>query len=91
MTKGENSHAVAAVLTLATATELLALGFAALAKGVSVFDFSAVKELDSAALAFILACRREAGRLGIQLQCLNLPENLKNLAALYGVENYLSI
>ncbi|MHB1676676.1 MAG: STAS domain-containing protein [Sulfuriferula sp.] len=86
-----NMHAVAAVLTLETATELLSAGFSALAQGITIFDFSAVNELDSAAIAFILACRREATRLGVSFKCLNLPENLKNLATLYGVENYLPI
>lgn len=87
----DKTHCIAAQLTLETATALLAAAFAALRQGVSDFDFSAVEELDSAALAFILACRREAMRLDIPLHCLNLPANLKNLAALYGVENYLPL
>ena len=90
MPETKNIYAVAADLTIQSVTELLRLGFDSLANGVTIFDFSAVRELDSGALAFILASRREAERLGIQLQCLNLPDNLKNLAALYGVENYLS-
>ena len=91
MPETKDIHVVTAVLTLQSVTELLRLSFDSLANGVTVFDFSAVRELDSAALAFILASRREAERLGIQLQCLNLPDNLKNLAALYGVDNYLPI
>ena len=87
----DTTHLLAATLTLATATEALATGFVALSQNKTVFDFSSVKELDSAALAFILACQREATRRGKSLQCTNVPENLKNLAALYGVDTYLPI
>ncbi|HET9114379.1 MAG TPA: STAS domain-containing protein [Burkholderiales bacterium] len=91
MPKSETTHRVAATLTLATATEALAAAFAALSQSVTIFDFFAVKELDSAALAYILVCQREAIRLGKSLQCTNVPENLKNLAALYGVATYIPI
>jgi len=85
-----NTYPIQGKLIIATATAQLADGIAALNKGMDIFDFSALRELDSTALAIILACRREAERLGKQLHCINLPENLKNLAALYGVENYIS-
>ena len=91
MSKSDNTYLVAATLTLTTATEALAAGFAALSKNVTTFDFSSVKELDSAALAYILACQREAKRLGKSLHCSNVPENLKNLAALYGVDTFIPI
>lgn len=85
-----NIYPVPGEVTIATATAQLAAAVAALEKGNDIFDFSALRELDSTALALILACRREAERMGKQLHCINLPENLKNLAALYGVENYIS-
>lgn len=91
MSKPDNTHLLAATLTLATATEALATGFVALSQSKTVFDFSSVKELDSAALAFILACQRQAARLGKTLHCTNVPANLKNLAALYGVDTYIPI
>ncbi len=91
MSKLENTYLVAASLTLATATQALANGFVALSQSKTIFDFSSVKELDSAALAYILACQREAQRLGKSLHCSNVPENLKNLAALYGVDTFIPI
>lgn len=86
-----NIYPVPAEITIATAPAQLAKAIAALGEGSDVFDFSALQDMDSAALAVILACRREAARMGKQLECINLPENLKNLAALYGVENYISV
>ncbi len=85
------SHRLPATLTLATATDALTAAFAALSRDVTEFDFSPVTELDSAAIAFILVCQREAARLGKSLQCSNVPENLKNLAALYGVDTFIPI
>lgn len=85
-----NTFLIQRELTIPTATKQLAEGIAALNKGMSEFDFSALHEMDSSALALILAWRRESERLGKQFHCINLPDNLKNLAALYGVENYIS-
>ena len=85
-----NLYSIQGKLVIASATAQLAEAVAALAHGMAVFDFSAVGEMDSTALAFILSCRREAEHLDKQLRCINLPDNLKNLAALYGVENYIS-
>ncbi len=48
-------------------------------------DFSAVTEVDSAAVALLLEWRREAARLGKGLYFANLPANLLALADLYGV------
>jgi phospholipid transport system transporter-binding protein len=48
-------------------------------------DFSAVTEVDSAAVALLLEWRREAARLGKGLSFANLPANLLALADLYGV------
>jgi phospholipid transport system transporter-binding protein len=48
-------------------------------------DFSAVTEVDSAAVALLLEWRREAARLGKGLYFVNLPANLLALADLYGV------
>ncbi len=84
-----NIHTIQGELTIYTATVQLEECFSALTNGINILDFSGVHDLDSAALALILVCRREAERLQKPLQCINLPENLKNLATLYGVENYI--
>ncbi|MDR3393024.1 MAG: STAS domain-containing protein [Sulfuriferula sp.] len=90
MQQTSNIYSVSGKLVIATAMAQLASAYAALKNGTEVFDFSALEALDSTALALIVSCQREAARLGKQLRCVNMPENLKNLAALYGVENYIS-
>jgi phospholipid transport system transporter-binding protein len=84
-------HSVSGDLTLNTATRQLAEGLDAIKRGCVEFDFSAVAKLDSAALAFILACQRSANASNQKLHFLHLPANLKNLATLYGVAPFLDI
>ena len=54
-----------------------------------VVDASALTQFDSAALAVLLACRREALARGKTFVARNLPAKLKDLAALYGIEALL--
>ena len=53
-------------------------------------DLAAVTEVDSSALSLLLEWRREAGRNGRTIRYLNLPANLKSLAQLYGVAEFIS-
>ena len=50
-----------------------------------VIDLAGVTEVDSSAVSLLLEWRREAARAHRQIELSNLPENLKTLAALYGV------
>ncbi len=52
---------------------------------VVLLDASDLQEFDSSALAVLLACRREAQKLGRSLQVDGLSERLRELATLYGV------
>lgn len=52
-------------------------------------DFAEVNSADSAALALILQCQREAAALGASLELANLPAELDSLARLYGIESLL--
>lgn len=54
-----------------------------------VADASALKEFDSSALAVLLACRRQALAEGKTFSVQGLPERLRRLAGLYGVESLL--
>ena len=54
-------------------------------------DASALQQLDSSAVAVLLACKREAGLLGRPLQITGAPPKLKQLAQLYGVESLLGL
>lgn len=52
-------------------------------------DASALQQFDSATLAVLLACRREAVNQGKTFVVLGLPERLRTLANLYGVADLL--
>ena len=80
---------VSGALTLATVAADLAQGKAAIAEGARSIDFAGVGELDSSALALLLAWLREAKRLGGELTYANLPQGLTTIARLYGVAELL--
>ncbi len=52
-------------------------------------DARELKIFNSSALALLLAFKRELQGLGLEMQVLNLPEQLQNLAKVYGVEQFL--
>ena len=81
--------AVSGALTLANATSVLAQGNAAIAEGVRSVDLAEVGELDSSALALLLAWLREAKRQKRELVFVNLPQGLTTIAKLYGVADLL--
>lgn len=80
-----------ATLTQTQARQSLsALGAALALDGAQVVvDASALQQFDSAALAVLLALRRQAQALGKSMQLQGLPPRLANLARLYGVSDLL--
>jgi phospholipid transport system transporter-binding protein len=80
---------VSGALTLAEVTDALRQGNTALAEGARCVDLGEVSDLDSSALALLLAWLREAKRLGRELSLANLPEGLTTIARLYGVADLL--
>ena len=54
-------------------------------------DASALQQMDSSAVAVLLACKREAAALGRPLHLTGAPPKLKQLARLYGVESLLGL
>lgn len=86
MTAVENAICVLdAEVTISTITQVLKSSTEAIRQGANIIDFHQVNEVDSAALALIIECRREAEQVGVELRCINLPANLRGLATLYGV------
>jgi len=59
---------------------------AAIAAGAVSINLAALSEFDSSALSVLLAARR-AQTKGGAIQCLNVPDKLRRLANLYGVES----
>lgn len=68
------------------ALQTLRHGVAATPAGaVCVLDASAVERFDSAGLALLLACRRQAMQAGASLRVQGWPTQLRALALAYGV------
>ena len=80
---------VSGPLTLASVTAVLREGNVAIGEGVRTVDLSDVGELDSSALALLLAWLREAKRLKREISFANLPQGLTSIARLYGVAELL--
>lgn len=75
----------AAELNHENIVEQLSAGKAAIDSGQSAFEFVATKNIDSSAVACLLAWKRHAKGRGVMLEFKQLPENLTKLIALYGV------
>ncbi len=71
------------------ATLALKQALAAQTDAVVVADAGALQTFDSSALAVLLACRREALAAGKTFSVRGLPQRLRQLAGLYGVEALL--
>ncbi len=56
-----------------------------------VLDASGLLALDTAAVALLLACQRQAAAAGRTLQVAGAPAKLGQLARLYGVESLLGL
>jgi len=77
-------------LTLANVAEVLREGGVAIGGGVRTVDLGEVGELDSSALALLLAWLREAKNRNAALSFTNLPQGLTTIAKLYGVAELLT-
>jgi len=80
---------VSGALTLAHVAAALGEGNKAIGAGARSVDLGEVSELDSSALALLLAWLREAKRGGRDLAFANLPQGLTTIARLYGVAEFL--
>jgi phospholipid transport system transporter-binding protein len=80
---------VSGALTLASVAAALREGSPVIGQGVCTVDLAEVGELDSSALALLLAWMREAKKQNRELQFANLPQGLTTIARLYGVADLL--
>ena len=80
---------VSGPLTLAHVAGALGEGNEAIRQGVRSVDLKGVEELDSSALALLLAWLREAKKRNTALSFTNLPQGLTTIAELYGVSELL--
>jgi phospholipid transport system transporter-binding protein len=78
-------------VTTANAAALIARGVEAIRAGDTEFDLSAVTEVDSAAVALLLAWSRAAQAGGKRLGFVGVAADVASLARLYGVDGLLGI
>lgn len=78
-------------LTMQEASAALAEGLRAIEAGETSIDLATATAVDSAGVAILLAWRRAALARGAKFEFHNLPPVLCSLAALYGVEDLLSL
>lgn len=78
-----------ATITMASAIEALTAIDAARAAGDHVVDLSGCTQFDSALITVLLESRRRSQAAGAAFSVSNVPQNLRKLAALYGVEEML--
>jgi len=82
--------ALSGALTFATAAHALAEAVRALAMGSQTrLDLGGLTGADSAGLACVLALIADASRVGRRLIVINLPDGLRALAQVCGVERML--
>ena len=94
--RADGKFAVSGALLIANVPDVLREGLAFLASetgmsGERVYDFSAVKDADSSALALIFVWQRDAKARGISIRFTALPDSMTDLAALYGVTGFLPV
>lgn len=78
-------------IVMANARGLLEAGRAALQPGEQIFDFSAVTEADSSALAVMLGWLRAAALSRSTVKFAHIPVGVRSLAELYGVTELLPL
>ena len=82
---------VSGAVTLGNAAALLEEGRRHIAEGVQTVDLAEVNEMDSALLAVLLAGLRDARGSNKKLSFVNLPESLRTIAQLYGVDRLIPV
>jgi phospholipid transport system transporter-binding protein len=78
-------------LTNRNAATVLRDGLSRVAQGELTVDCSALQQVDSAAVAVLLAWQRAAAQRGQALALNGVPAQLQSLASLYGVDGLLGL
>lgn len=80
-----------ASITNDNAALLLARGVEAIRAGDATIDLATVREVNTAAVALLLAWKRESQAAGKPLRFAGVPDGIASLAQLYGVDSELGI
>jgi phospholipid transport system transporter-binding protein len=76
-------------ITMADAADVLPKGMEAVVQGATTIDLSGLTHFDSSAVSTLLAWQRAAIEKGLSLEVVGLPDGLRSLAKLYGVDALL--
>lgn len=76
-------------ITMADAGQALRDGLAAITQGATLIDLSSLSRFDSSAVSAVLAWRRAANARGTPLQVAGVPDGLRSLAQLYGLQDFI--
>jgi phospholipid transport system transporter-binding protein len=82
---------VSGPVTLANVAAVVEEGRRHLEEGVRTVDLGEITEMDSSLLAAMLAWLRDARGRGGELAFTNLPDSLRTIARLYGVDGLLPV
>lgn len=89
--RSEAGLRVTVPMLVPNAAALLVSGNAAFSESVEMIDLAAVDKADSSALAVMLGWLRAADSAGRELKFINLPNSVRALAELYGIDELLPI
>ncbi len=90
ITQTDSSWEVQGDILMDSANHLLEQSRQLALTGNNIVDFKQVSDLDTSAVSLMLEWERRAIKEGKQLTFVNLPENLKSLIDLYGVEAFVN-
>lgn len=76
---------VRGVVNMGNVKSLLEAGLQQFNPELKEIDFSGLKEVDSSAISMVLEWLRVSKSRNLQLRVVNMPDNMKSLASLYGV------
>ena len=76
---------VQGAVTMGNVKSVLEAGLQQLGPELKEVDFSGLEEVDSSAISMVLEWLRVSQSRNLQLRIVNMPDNMKSLAALYGV------
>jgi phospholipid transport system transporter-binding protein len=86
----DNRWVVSGPMTMDGVVDLLAASASLAMPPAGVVDLEHVDRVDSAGVAVLLDWKRRAAGEGTPLQFSSVPQNMKSLALLYGVEDMLN-
>ncbi|MEP6878320.1 MAG: STAS domain-containing protein [Nitrosospira sp.] len=78
-------------VTINNVVAVMARGIALFDRENLVIDLTQVTEVDSSAVCMLLEWQREADRRNYRICFANTPQNLKGLAQLYGVSEFIQM